>query len=86
MASQKKIGIITMHRVTNAGSALQTYALYNAVSKLGYDCEIVDYQYPNDFHRAEPQTKSEVPFFVKLWMRMKYFILYRSRTQRLRFQ
>ena len=86
MESPKKIGIITMHRVINAGSALQTYALYSAVCKLGYKCEIVDYQYPNDFHIAESQTKSAVPFFTKLWLRLKYFILYRSRTQRLRFK
>ena len=44
MSTRKRIGIITMHRVFNAGSALQAYALYYTVRQLGYDCEIIDYQ------------------------------------------
>ena len=40
-----KIGIITMHRVLNCGSALQAYALQKSISDLGFKCEIIDYQY-----------------------------------------
>lgn len=83
MTIQKKIGIITMHRVINAGSALQAYALYHTVQKLGYQCEIIDYQYPNRFHQQEKKT---IPFFTRLWLRLKYFILYRSRKQHARFK
>lgn len=41
-----KIGIITMHKVLNFGSALQAYALQHKVSELGYDCELIDYIFP----------------------------------------
>lgn len=46
----KKIGIITMHRPLSFGSALQAYALQKKISDLGYDAEIIDYQYPNQIH------------------------------------
>ena len=82
---QEKVGIITMHRVNNAGSALQAYALYHAVCKLGYKCEIIDYQYPNEYHKQENKNEQTTPFFTRLWQRIKYFILYRSRAQQKRF-
>ncbi len=40
----KKVGVITLHRVTNYGSVLQTYALQETIKKLGYDVEIIDYR------------------------------------------
>lgn len=40
-----KIGIITMHRVQNYGSALQAYALQQKLSQNGYDSTIIDYHY-----------------------------------------
>ena len=48
----KKVGIITMHRVLNYGSSLQAYALYKKIIDLGYDCEIIDYIYPNEYHKT----------------------------------
>lgn len=44
------VGIITMHKVLNFGSALQAYALQRAVEQLGYKAEIIDYLYPNPEH------------------------------------
>ena len=44
---KKKIGLLTMHRVVNFGSILQAYATQIVIEKLGYDCEIINYQYPN---------------------------------------
>lgn len=38
-----KIGIITMHKVLNYGSALQAYALQHKLEEMGYDSEIIDY-------------------------------------------
>lgn len=38
-----KIGIITMHKVLNFGSALQAYALQRKMTLLGYHSEIIDY-------------------------------------------
>lgn len=46
----KKIGIITTFRQTNWGSVLQAFALQKKLEKLGYDSEIIDYYYPNQYH------------------------------------
>ncbi len=48
----KKVGIITMHRPISFGSSLQAYALQKKIRDLGYDCEIIDYQYPNKLHKV----------------------------------
>lgn len=40
-----KIGIITMHKVLNYGSALQAFATQQVLASLGYDSEIIDYEY-----------------------------------------
>lgn len=44
-----KVGIITFHWATNYGAVLQTYALQEAVSKLGYSVEIINYK-PRHFN------------------------------------
>lgn len=41
-----KIGIITMHKVLNYGSALQAYALQQKLLLMGYENELIDYEYP----------------------------------------
>lgn len=38
----KKVGIITFHAAHNYGSMLQSYALQQVVTQLGYDCEIIN--------------------------------------------
>ena len=45
MANNKKIDIITLHRVGNYGSVLQAYALQEVFEKKGNKVEIIDY-YP----------------------------------------
>ncbi len=50
MQIKKRVGIITMHKVPNFGSALQAYALQQKVDSLGCDAEIIDYYYPNEYH------------------------------------
>lgn len=49
MAAQKKIGIITMHRINNYGSVLQAFALQYIIEKMGFDVQLIDYNYPNIF-------------------------------------
>ena len=39
----KKIGIITFHRADNYGAVLQALALQRSIIRLGYGCEILDY-------------------------------------------
>lgn len=38
-----KISVITLHRVTNFGSLLQTYATQKTLEKLGHEAQIVDF-------------------------------------------
>lgn len=46
----KKVGIITVYHLPNWGSALQAYALQKTIESLGYDCECINYLYPNPWH------------------------------------
>lgn len=50
MIEKKKVGVITMHRVINYGSFLQSYATQQVINNLGYDCELIDYVFPNKWH------------------------------------
>lgn len=45
----KKVGILTFHDEPNYGAFLQTYALAEAVKKLGYDVEIIDLRIKETF-------------------------------------
>lgn len=56
----KRIGIITMHKVWNVGSALQAYATQKSIENLGYSSELIDYEYPNVEHRAAQGNIKEV--------------------------
>lgn len=47
----KSIGIITIHKINNYGSVLQAYALQKVCEDLGYKVEIIDYDFPNNFHQ-----------------------------------
>lgn len=38
-----KVEIITLHRITNFGSMLQTYATQTAIEKLGHEVEVMDF-------------------------------------------
>lgn len=60
----KKIGILTMHRVQNYGSALQAYALQAYIGKLGYQVELIDYIYPNAKHKQHIPLKRRIKHFL----------------------
>ena len=79
MKRRGTVGIMTMHRVQNFGSILQAYALYSVVKNAGYICEIIDYQYPNDFHFSKNVTRQTPSFFCSLYQRVKFVILERNR-------
>ena len=69
MIEMKSVGLITMHRVLNAGSALQAYALQRKVQELRYNCEIIDYVFPNSRYLGEEsllnRTKKKMRLFMK---------------------
>lgn len=49
------IAILTIHKITNYGSALQTYALQRFLEQnfSNSECTILDYKFPNSFHLKE---------------------------------
>lgn len=65
------IGIITIHKINNYGSVFQAYALQKACESLGYNVEIIDYNYPNDFHTPnkyaiQEDSQPNEPRWIKL--------------------
>lgn len=50
---KKTIGIITIHKIHNVGSVLQTYALWKILREAGYSVEIIDYKFPNEYHLSK---------------------------------
>ena len=66
----KSIGIITIHKINNYGSVLQAYALQKVCEDLGYKVEIIDYDFPNNFHldnkyAAVSDTQPNEPKWIK---------------------
>lgn len=45
-----KVGLITIHDIFNYGSIYQALATQMVIERLGYECELIDYQYPNARH------------------------------------
>ena len=40
---KKDVGIITIHYVDNLGGALLAFALQESVERMGYNCQVIDY-------------------------------------------
>lgn len=62
-----RIGIITIHRLTNFGTALQAFALQRYLQKTtSYKTEIIDYIFPNTFHK----DKKTIIKVIRGWARI----------------
>lgn len=61
----KKVGIITMHRIANYGSFLQSYGLKKMVESLGYDVEFVDYEFEKSIVSSDQKAKKLFDKFKK---------------------
>lgn len=75
MEMKKSVGIITMHRPISFGSSLQAYALQRKIQDLGYRCEIIDYQYPNELHKGKSNlfivlVRNFIHYLLNLFMGM----------------
>lgn len=57
MNMKKRVGLITIYHVPNYGSVLQTYATQILLEKLGYECDIINYKYPNEYHHSLGRPK-----------------------------
>lgn len=72
LKESKKIGIITIHKIHNFGSVLQTYALWKILREQGNTVEIIDYKFPNEFHLAALDgASSEVQDYPKVTFQEK---------------
>lgn len=45
-----KVALMTIFQVPNYGSVLQAFATQTVLEKLGYECDVINYNYPNDWH------------------------------------
>ncbi len=52
-----KIGIITIHNISNYGACYQAYALNKYICDLGFDCEIIDW------HSGYQKNYSKIKMF-----------------------
>lgn len=78
-----KIGIITLHRVLNYGSALQAYALQKYIQEeLKEDVEIIDYIYPNKDHKEKKSIYKAVKDYIRVEIRDR-MLYHRSRKKKL---
>ena len=77
MVKKKTVGIITMHRVVNCGSALQAYALQRIIQDMGFDAELIDYIYPNRYHKSLHKVTG-----LKGYARKLYSYMLQSRNKR----
>lgn len=53
----KKIGLISIWHVPNFGSVLQTYATQEIIRKMGFECVLLNYKYPNEWHYAHGRRR-----------------------------
>lgn len=59
MEKKRKAALITIYHVPNYGSVLQAFATQCLIEKLGFECTIINYKYPNEWHYSQdPQRKS----------------------------
>lgn len=61
-----KVEIITLHRITNFGSMLQTYATQTAIEKLGHEAEVLDFVPEGISFKRGCWPKNDVPAWKKL--------------------
>lgn len=62
----RKAILITIFRVPNYGSVLQAYASIKLMKELGYDCDIIDYVYPNEWHYSHGSRRYKKSIIKKL--------------------
>lgn len=80
-----KIAILTIHKILNYGSALQTYALQNYLenNKEGVICDIINYKFPNSYHRKERNKKLNIYRITRNRIhRLKEFFSTKERRRR----
>lgn len=67
-----KVELITLHRVTNFGSMLQTYATQTIIERLGHDVEVIDFVPEGITFKRGCWPKNNTPVILKI---LKFFPL-----------
>ena len=61
MEKKGNVALITIYHVPNYGSVLQAFATQCLIEKLGFDCTILNYKYPNEWHIIQdPKRKGSI--------------------------
>lgn len=65
-----KVGLITIHKIFNYGSALQTFALQSKINAIMGEssCKVIDYKYPDKIHITSSKES-----FVKTYIKLLFF-------------
>lgn len=61
-----KIGLVTIYQVPNYGSVLQAFATQHLLEKMGAECRIINYYYPNQWHYSQGAKKRTG---IRTWIR-----------------
>lgn len=84
------VGILTYHTGYNYGASLQSYALMTSIRKIGYSCEIINFETERfvasrEMFSRKPQRMKEVikitsrvPYYASLMKRQQLFDQYTS--------
>lgn len=75
MEFKKDVGILTYHTGYNYGASLQAYALMTAIKKMGYSCEIINFETERfvasrEMFSRKPERMKEV---IKIASRIPYY-------------
>lgn len=80
MQKIKSVGIVDFHAAINYGSALLAYALQETISRMGYECKIVNYQPKEQIACYQlPILVSRHP--VKRWIESLYWLKYNHQME-----
>lgn len=73
---KKDVGILTYHTGSNYGASLQAFALMTTIKKLGYSCEVINFE--TERFRASREMFSKKPRrmkeFIKIVSRIPYVV------------
>lgn len=82
-----RIGIITIHRIDNYGSALQAYALQRFLqNKTQHEIELIDYKFPNEYHISRRGKISKLELLWCYARNLWALIVHRSDIRKKRFR
>ena len=81
---KKKAALITIYNVPNYGSVLQTFATIKLLESFGYDIDLINYNYPNEWHFAHGFKRYRKSILKKIivWFSEKTGLISKHRFKR----